>query len=79
MGCILCHHLELGQSPAQIHHLRTGSGMSQRASHFLAIPLCVGHHLGDDGLHGLGTRQFERRYRLSELDLLDLTLRRLLS
>jgi hypothetical protein len=48
--------------------------MRQRASHFLAVPLCAEHHLGRIGLHGLGRRAFYHRYKLDELDLLALTL-----
>lgn len=77
-GCILCWHLGNDTTPPEIHHLREGRGMSQRSSHFMAVPLCPEHHRGDSGLHGLGTREFERQYRLSELDLLELTLRRML-
>lgn len=62
IGCILCRHL------------RTGQGMSQRAPHWLAIPLCAEHHRGESGLHGMGTRAFERHYGLGELDLLALTI-----
>lgn len=74
LGCILCRHLHLGETPAEIHHLRTGQGMSQRAPHWLAIPLCAEHHRGESGLHGMGTRAFERHYGLGELDLLALTI-----
>lgn len=74
LGCILCRHLDLGETPAEIHHPREDQGMSERASNWLAIPLCPEHHRGQSGVHGLGTRGFERRYKLSELDLLALTL-----
>lgn len=77
LGCILCEHLSLGATPAQVHHIREGQGMSQRASDFLTVPLCQEHHLGGSGLHGLGTNAFERTYGLSELDLLAMTIERL--
>lgn len=77
LGCILCDHLGLGATPAQVHHVREGQGMSQRASNFLTVPLCPEHHQGKSGLHGLGTNAFERTYRLSELDLLAMTIERL--
>ena len=77
IGCILCHHLGHGFSPAQVHHPRFSEGMSQRASHFLAIPLCPEHHQGATGIHGLGTREFERRYKVSEPVLLAMTIERL--
>ena len=77
LGCILCDHLGLGATPAQVHHIREGQGMSQRASNFLTIPLCPEHHQGASGIHGLGAKAFERTYRLNELDLLALTIEQL--
>jgi hypothetical protein len=74
IGCILCKHLDLGETPAQLHHIREGQGMSQRASNFLVVPLCPEHHQGNSGVHGLGERGFYTRYKLSELDLLAMTL-----
>ena len=35
LGCILCDHLGLGATPAQVHHIREGQGMSQRANDYL--------------------------------------------
>ena len=74
LGCILCRHLGYGETPAALHHIREGQGMAQRASDWLVVPLCPEHHQGQSGLHGLGTRGFEARYRLSELDLLAATI-----
>ncbi len=48
--------------------------MSQRASNFLVVPLCPTHHTGSPGVHGLGERGFYTRYKLSELDLLAMTI-----
>lgn len=45
-----------------------------RASDYLTVPLCPEHHQGATGIHGLGRRAFERTYRLTELDLLAMTL-----
>jgi hypothetical protein len=28
MGCILCEHLEFGEKPAEVHHVRTRHGCS---------------------------------------------------
>ena len=77
IGCILCLHLQLGKTPAEIHHIREGQGGAQRASDFLAVPLCPEHHRGASGFHGLGMRAFERTYRVSELDMLALTIENL--
>lgn len=74
LGCILCRELGYGQTPAEVHHIRDGQGAAQRASDYLTVPLCPEHHRGNAGLHGLGVRGFEARYRLSELDLLALTI-----
>ena len=74
LGCILCRHLGTPGTPAEIHHLREGQGAAQRGSDFTSIPLCPEHHRGASGLHGLGTRGFYARYKLSELDLLAMTL-----
>lgn len=71
LGCLLCG------APAEVHHLREGQGMAQRASNWLTVPLCPEHHRGATGLHGLGERGFARRYRLEELDLLAQTIERL--
>lgn len=75
IGCILCRHLSLGATPAQLHHPRADQGGAERASDWLVIPLCLEHHQGKSGFHGLGTRAFEVRYKLSELDLLAMTLK----
>lgn len=77
LGCVLCDHLGYGTTPAQVHHIREGQGAGQRASNFLTVPLCPEHHQGKTGLHGLGTNAFERTYKLSELDLLAMTIEQL--
>lgn len=74
LGCVLCLHLGHGGTPACLHHIREGQGMSQRAADTLVIPLCHEHHQGGTGIHGLGTRRFESTYKLSELDLLAKTI-----
>lgn len=46
MGCMVCGDL------AEIHHIRSMSGMSQRATSFLVVPLCsVCHRTGPDAIH----------------------------
>ena len=44
LGCIACRNAGLGPSLAEIHHVRTGSGMAQRAAHTRVLPLCPRHH-----------------------------------
>lgn len=64
LGCIVCRIAGHEFSPAEIHHPRTGMGMSQRASHFDAIPLCHFHHR--TGGHGLaihaGQKTWEAKF-----------------
>jgi hypothetical protein len=72
LGCILCRHLGLGKTPAQLHHIREGQGMAQRASDWLVVPLCPEHHTGPRGVHGDKTDL--RIGNVGELDLLALTM-----
>lgn len=75
VGCILCKHLGYGESRAEVHHIRTGTGAGRRAPDTETIPLCPQHHrLGNDSLHGAGRKAFERIHGITELDLLALTL-----
>ena len=43
MGCIVCVNLDLGETPAELHHISNGT-MSKRASNYEVIPLCHTHH-----------------------------------
>jgi len=69
LGCLVCRR------ETQLHHIRDGVGMSQRSSHYLTIPLCIEHHLGDFSIHK-SPREFKAIYG-SELDMLADTIRRL--
>ncbi|WP_421174128.1 Ref family recombination enhancement nuclease [Aeromonas enteropelogenes] len=42
--CIACRNAGLGSSLAEIHHVRSGQGMAQRAEHTAVLPLCPRHH-----------------------------------
>ena len=44
--------------------------MGQRASHLDVLPLCVEHHRGNFGVHGLGTKGFPKHWGFTEQDLL---------
>lgn len=57
LPCIVC-----GARPVEVHHIRNGYGMGQRASDLETIPLCPGHHrTGPDAFHA-GPRTFEARF-----------------
>ena len=67
LGCILCSTvLGFEDSPAVIHHIRRAG---VRATSPI-IPLCVRHHTGEDGIHTLGRRHFERKFGTTEEALL---------
>ncbi|WP_321951913.1 Ref family recombination enhancement nuclease [Paraburkholderia bannensis] len=77
LGCACCNLLGFDMSDVQpeIHHPREDQGMAQRASSYLAIPLCAEHHRGAHGIHG--DRQVLRQLKCSEIDLLAWTIGRL--
>ena len=70
LGCLLCRRLGYLGTPAELHHIRTGTGAGRRASDAETIPLCTEHHRGNTGLHGMGRKAFERAYGVTELELL---------
>jgi hypothetical protein len=72
--CVLCRRMGLGDTPAQVHHLKYGQGASDRAHDCLTIALCPEHHTGKSGVHTLKEKGLRLRYNCSELDLLADTL-----
>lgn len=68
LGCALCRRLGYEDTPAQVHHIRTGVAKGKRASDYLTIPLCPEHHTGSGGFHG--KRTAFKLAQCGELDLL---------
>jgi hypothetical protein len=66
LGCYCCHVDDIGWVTPDIHHPRADQGMSQRAEHGDAMPLCKGHHQGDGDPSKLAFHQsrkaWESRY-----------------
>lgn len=65
LGCWACRKDGNYGTPAEIHHIRDGMGMAQRASDFEAIPLCPSHHrTGMGGVLSVQNhyQQFIKRY-----------------
>lgn len=73
LGCMLCKRLGLGETPAELHHLRTGGW--GKGDYTTLIPICYEHHRGNTGIHGLGTKAFEKHYGVTQQELLDDTLK----
>lgn len=73
LGCAVCRRLHYGETPAIVHHQRTGMGR-MRASHFRTVPLCPPHHQSSGyGIHDIGQKQFEQKYGFSEIELVEET------
>jgi hypothetical protein len=74
--CVVCRNLRLGESPAEVHHVRYSAGGGQKSGNLETIPLCPNHHrLGGFGvaIHA-GRKTWETIYG-TEHDLLDQTKR----
>jgi len=75
LGCALCRKMGYGESPCEIHHIRNiGLGMGVRNSNTNVIGLCPEHHRGATGFHGMGRKAFERKYGVTQEELLQDTL-----
>lgn len=69
LGCVLCRHLKLGETSAEVHHVRIKVGWG-RDGHGNVIGLCPEHHTGKTGVHSMGRQQFTDLHGVSELELL---------
>ena len=70
LGCVICRR-DLGlRTLPEVHHVAEGSG---KRSDFMTAGLCLEHHKGATGLHGMGPKAFLRLFKLpTEYHLLDL-------
>lgn len=75
LGCMACRRIHGPHvpGPVELHHLRTGGW--GKGDYRTLIPLCVEHHRGRTGVHGLGTKGFARHHGFDQQDLLDDALR----
>ena len=71
LGCALCRRIHGPHDPApvELHHLRSGGW--GKGHYTTLIPLCYEHHRGNGGIHGMGTKAFERHYGVTQQELLD--------
>lgn len=72
LGCSLCRVLGIDTYDVgcEIHHIRRAGKRSSAP----VVGLCAIHHRGDIGIHGMGRKAFEKKYALTEEDLLEKTL-----
>lgn len=67
IDCVVC-----GKRPVEAHHIESSrDGMSD----FLTAALCPECHRGPLGVHGSSRMGFERRTKISQLDLLKRTIK----
>jgi hypothetical protein len=66
LSCSVCD----APGPSEAHHIKQGS-------HYLCCAICPDCHRGHNGLHG--TKAYMRIKKLDELDLLAITIRRLMT
>ena len=71
IGCMVCRrrHGNHEPGPVQLHHLRAGGW--GKGDYTTLIPLCWEHHMGDTGVHGMGTKAFERYHGVTQQELLN--------
>jgi hypothetical protein len=62
-------HMGLEGRCEELHH----AGHATDRSDWNQVPLCREHHTGANGIHGLHRRGFERRYNMTEMDMLGIT------
>lgn len=67
LSCCVC-----GNHGVELHHVREGQGMAQRAQDWLVVPLCPNCHRGPQGLHG--DRTLMRIYKMDEMDMIAKTI-----
>ena len=57
LGCVIC-----GGIP-EIHHNTKNRGYGAKSSNYDIMPLCVHHHRGEEGIHHIGVKTWEAKFR----------------
>ena len=70
LGCILCAEiLGFEGTPAELHHVRRYGAVRATSP---ILPLCPEHHRnGNDSLHRMGVKGFEKKWGISCEELLE--------
>lgn len=73
LPCVACRLILGRRVPSEhVHHIES---VRDSSSDWLTIPLCMEHHTGRNGIHGLSRRGFTRTYGFDELRLLAETIK----
>lgn len=75
VGCRICARMGYSDTPAEVHHARTGAGIGRRNDDYATIGLCLEHHRGNTGIHGMGRKAWERHWGVTEAELIEETRR----
>lgn len=57
LGCLICGGL------AEIHHNTKNRGYGAKSSNYHIMPLCPNHHRGSNGIHHIGVKTWEKKFR----------------
>lgn len=70
LGCMACRRIHGPHEPGhvELHHLRRGGW--GKGDYMTLIPLCIEHHRGPAGVHGAGTKGFDKLHGFTQEDLL---------
>lgn len=66
LPCVVGVHIGQACRTEELHHL----GDPEERDDLNQVGLCREHHQGPTGVHGLRRREFHRRYKLSDLQML---------
>lgn len=60
--CCVC-----GNPETDWHHVQEEyhGKMGGKESDFQTVPLCFNHHLGDEGIHTIGRKEFYKRFKIN--------------
>ena len=74
LPCALCIYLNQTQTSRTTAHHKVGMGIGKKASDKLTMSLCDNHHQkGQDAIHHIGRVAFERKFNVSQDDLILIT------
>ena len=76
LPCVVCKHMGIQQLTRTIaHHIES---VRDEDSDYAAVAICQEHHQGSGfGIHDLSRSGFTMRYKLTEIDLMSLTIKEL--
>ena len=67
LPCLIClHKLGVKRFAVEVHHI----GGTGEQSDWAVVSLCVEHHRGATGVHGLHRRAFEAMWKVNDIMLL---------